>query len=288
MRRTIIAGLLFVAVGCGTSSAPASPTSPVTSTAVTSTSATVTSTRSQVPVGATETMAAQVSFSSGTTSTNPTGTWSTDAPLVATVGTDGVVTTVSPGDVNVTFTDANGAKGSKRLTVIGDFNGYWMGTYQISGCSQSSDFSAAGFCHTFAANLSGPFTMTTTQSGSTVNASWTLGSMLFTLPVFGTTAMAAPVTGAFANTFVFTSQRGDYDVATSTNWQLTQTGVDRFAGTLQITFTRGDLAGSGTFTARVPGLTRGTPPPTTVVFTTTFGTPQRPTFADLRTALQLR
>lgn len=283
-------GVLLTCAACGSSPSTSTPTAPVTTTVAVSTGASVSSTRSQVPVGASEKMSAQVTFSSGTASTNPTGTWATDAPHVATISTDGVVTTLAPGDVTVSFTDASGVRGSKRLTVIGDFNGYWIGSYRIDGCTETSGFSTAGFCSTFAQNLSGPFTMTTAQSGSTVNASWTLGSFVFTLPVFGTRDQAAPVTGPFANDFVFSAQRGDYDIATATTWQLTQTGVDRFSGTLRITFTRGDLSGSGTFTARVPGLTRGTPPPPSGAFVSTvfFGTPQRPSFNDIRTSLQLR
>lgn len=283
MRLIALVCLVCLPIGCGTTP---TPTAPTPSVATLPTSAAVSSSRARVPVGAAEKMSAAVTLPSGTISTNPSGIWTTDAPLVATVNAEGLVTTIRPGDVTVSFDDTSGVRGSKHLTVIGDFSGTWTGSYTIAGCAQSGDFATNGFCTTFASGLSGPFGLTTTQSGDAVTATWTLGStgVLTQGPL---TYAAAPIaaSGPFGANVTLSAERADDAVPTISTWQLTQTGVAQFNGTLEIRLRPASMAGAGVFSSRVPGLTRTTSFPVGFTF---FGSTPARTFGEIRVALQLR
>lgn len=275
MRALALTGLLCFAAGCGAT--PFNVLASNVTVTVPSTTA-VSSGQSRVSLGRTEQMSASVTSGSGAVDAAPAGTWGTDAPGVATVNAAGLVTTLSPGDVTIFFDSAAGSRGTKHLTVVGDFNGLWAGTYQLSGCTETGDFAANGFCATFTNGLSGPYTVSMTQTSTTINASWTLASSMFGY------SSAATADGTFGTATSPTAARADTNFASTTSFQLSQTGIGQIAGTVQVTFTSPRLAGSGRFTGRIGTANRSTVAvPTNVTF---FGAPS--TFTDLRTALVLR
>ena len=227
-------------------------------------------------------MSAAVTIGGGPVDTAPAGTWGTDAPAVATVSPSGVVTTLSPGDLTIFFDSAAGSRGTKRLTVVGDFNDAWSGTYVVSGCTESGDFASAGFCNTFASGLSGPFNLKMKQVDNAITAQWLLSSSTFGF----TAAFGFTADGAFGSNTSLSASRLDQNFGTATALQISQTGVGRIDGTVELTFSNTAMRGTGRFSGRITTSSRDLNPPTIPLLGS--GATQPRTFSEIRTALGLR
>ena len=103
-----LVGLTLVAVSCSGYNSPSTPTAATT---------TLFSEHATLQLGDTEQVTATVVLSDGTRQTNPAGTWGSDNPTVATVGSTGLVTTVGLGDVTIFFDATSYSRGTKRFTV---------------------------------------------------------------------------------------------------------------------------------------------------------------------------
>ncbi len=279
MRVVALSGLVCLAVGCGAVTPPTSPAASVTLASMATT--TVASGQSRVSIGRTEQMSAAVTASTGSIDSAPTGTWGTDAPGVATVSQAGLVTTISPGDVTIFFDSAAGTRGTKHLTVIGDFNGTWSGMYQLSGCTDTGDFAGSGFCSTFTSGLSGPYIVTMKQTNGVVDASWELASSTYRFA-----SANGAVGGAFGSNTEPTGAGGDFTFGAVAGFQLSQSGVSQIGGTVQCTITNPRMSGSGRFTGRITSSTRVADWSPTPLFNSGRVSPS--SFSEIRTALALR
>lgn len=59
------------------------------------------------------------------------------------------------------------------------FAGNWSGTFLVQGCAQTGGAASANLCSLAPAGTTGSFTLTLTQSGSTVTGSFTIESTTF-------------------------------------------------------------------------------------------------------------
>ena len=78
---------------------------------------TITPATASTPIGGTRTFTVAAKDANGLTVSNPTITWSSSAPLVASVSTTGVATALDIGTTTITATAANGVFGTATMTV---------------------------------------------------------------------------------------------------------------------------------------------------------------------------
>lgn len=234
MNRRCAVGLVLVSfamVGCGGSS----PTAPATPTA---TSITVNSTSTHLFLGNSETFTATVTLSNGSTQTLTSGTWSSDASGVATVvaGT-GAVTAVGSGEVTI-IVDAQGVRGTKRMRVLPNYQGIWVGTYTVDSCTQTGDFIDGNLCGT-------TFVVGTNTLQAAVNLSQAVGVVtgqtllgsLFSETLNGTVS----TDGSLA--FQVGATLPGFTVRVGQAWQINITQVGRITGTVTQTWTDPVLTG---------------------------------------------
>jgi hypothetical protein len=183
-RRLSIVLALAAAWGCGGSAT--GPTLPSTAPIV---SLTVSSTSTQVLLGASETFTVIASRSDGTSIAISGATWSGDAPAVATVeAATGKVTGVKTGTLNVSVT-SQGLSASKAITVRPNYAGLWQGTYTVNSCVQIGDWIAADYCtSTFVVGTALPHQLLFVQSLATLTGQTALGSLVGTVTSAGINA----------------------------------------------------------------------------------------------------
>jgi hypothetical protein len=175
-----VVSAFVVLASCGGGGTPTGPTL---------TSITINSTGAFLMLGLTETFTATATLSNGTTQAVTGGTWGSDAAAVATVGsTTGLVTTVARGDVTI-FVDSQGIRGSKKITVVPNYQGIWSGRYVVNNCSQTGGFVTANLCaSTLAVGADLPVAFNLTQTGGTITGQTALGGIVS--QQFNTTAVA--------------------------------------------------------------------------------------------------
>jgi hypothetical protein len=202
--------------------------------------------------GGMETFTATVSLSNGTVQPLTGGTWGTDAALVASVGaSNGVVNALGAGEVTI-FVDAQGVRGSKRIQVVPNYQGIWVGSYLVTACTATGDFITAGLCDDTLQPgqvLSAAINFMT-QAGPAVSGQTLLGSLLSQL----FSATVAPNGGttftAVANPTVSTRVNQDWTVtsaqASALTGSLVQTWIDStLSGQMVVTTTMQGWAPSG-------------------------------------------
>jgi hypothetical protein len=151
----------------------------VTTPTPVATSITITSSNAYLVLGRTEVFAATIVFSDGTTRPLIEGTWGSDASSVATVdAASGLVTSRSAGEVTI-FVDAHGARGSRRITVVPDYQGRWSGHYLLKSCFDSGDWATFFiFCENTGVGSKLPVAIQLTQSGGTITGQTTLYTLV--------------------------------------------------------------------------------------------------------------
>jgi hypothetical protein len=229
---------------CGGSNGPTGPT--ITSIMINSTSA-------FLMLGQTETFTATINFSNGTTQALTGGTWGSDATTVATVGAaTGLVTTVRSGDVTI-FVDAQGARGSKKITVVPNYAGIWAGSYVVNACTQTLGFITANLCGTtFTIGATLPVAFNLTQTGGTVSGQTAIGSIPSNQ--LSTTAVAGGGL-VFQATAFFQTVRIDQA------WQLNQANAGQLTGSAVQTWTEPSTTGQMVVTTTLIGATKSTAMP---------------------------
>ncbi len=155
-------------VSCGDDGGPAAPTATVTSITVTG--------ANLVHIGATEAYTASATLSNGSSQV-PTCVWGGDTLSVATVdqGT-GRVTGVASGEITI-WCDAQGTRGTKRLRVLPNYQGTWLGSYAIESCEQTGDFARVNFCRDFTRDRVLPTSANLTQQNDSVSGVFNLGQI---------------------------------------------------------------------------------------------------------------
>lgn len=236
----VSAFVVLVSCGGGSGGGPNNPSPTPTSITITSTGATMF-------LGQTETFSATFTLNNGNTQIVSGGTWGTDAPGVATVNpATGLVTAVGRGDVTI-FIDAQGLRGTKRITVNVTYSGTWSGSYRFTSCSHSGDLAALDFCGLFPIGLTDSVVMTLTQTGSTVTGRTALDGL--TSGQFSTPIAAD---GGLTFTAVFT----DGVVTISQAWQVNIAQSGQMTGTVVQTWTGAGLNGNGVVSGTIQTVTR--------------------------------
>lgn len=210
----------------------------------TPTSITVTSLGPNLLIGVAETFTATLVMSNGTTQTLTGGTWGSDTPGVATVNAStGAATGVARGDVSI-FVDAQGLRGSKRLTVIPSYTGIWVGTYLVSACTASGGLllSPNDMCTILPVGSTPPVAFNLTHNPTTVSGLTALGGVLSA----GFTGVLA-TNGALTFTAVATLVTPTGTITVSQAWQVNISATGQLAGTVVQTWSiGGPTPGQGT------------------------------------------
>jgi len=164
--RRVLAALVVGASlsACGSNSSPAAPSNFTIS---------VTSQNTNVLFGATEQMVATASDGRSVSG----GTWSSDNPAVATVGTTGSVTPTGAGQATIIFTASSGQVGTKVLRGLPNLSGSFSGNYTVNNCSQTGQVALANICGSLGSQA--PYTFTFTQSVDVVSGRFFLGTVEF-------------------------------------------------------------------------------------------------------------
>jgi len=192
----LICATVLTAASCGSS--PAAPTVKVIA---------VQSSSGQLFLGVVEAFSAQETLSDGTTRAVTTGTWSSDAPAVASVDSTGRVTGKASGTATI-IVDADGVRGTKLIRVLPNFGGSWSGGIFYGSCS-SSGWSPG--CSTIDDTLGHVVTMVFTQTGDSVTG--TIVTPFITSSMSGTVA----ADGTLSFTSIGTSNTKTY----TETWKLT-------------------------------------------------------------------
>jgi hypothetical protein len=131
-----LVGIALVASACGSSSTLA----PSTVGTITG----ITLTVNPPGVGTSSSALATVSLSTGTTVPVLSG-FASDTPSVATITTAGVMTGVSIGDVTISI-DYQGFKASKKVRVLPNYGGTFLGTYTFDACTDTGGYTGGNSC----------------------------------------------------------------------------------------------------------------------------------------------
>lgn len=239
----VTAGCITVGVlqlGCGKS--PTRPSSPSGGGTIT-----VKSSSDLLHLGASETFTAMLTTASGTTQTVSVGTWGSDAPTVAQVDGSGQVTGIASGEATI-FVDAQGVRGTKRIRILPNYQGSWIGSYVIESCSSTGQFFryACSNGDGFAINSVFPMALQLTQAGDVVTGNTALGSV-----ISGQFSVAVSPIGDVQITTFGTSSGSQY----SQGWSLQSTVAGRITGVLNVVITHTE-PGSATFRARLMNVNR--------------------------------
>jgi hypothetical protein len=217
-------------------------------------SITISSSAGYMVLGETETFTAAITFSNGVSQALANGTWSSDSPALASVGAStGLVSSIGAGDVTI-FVDAQGLRGTKRISVLPEYQGDWTGVYAMTACDDTGQWSSfVIICENFGVGTKLPVTMRLSQKGATITGQTIVGG--FTSESFTTTALAGGGL-EFEATYQGPSRR------IRQAWKLRITGRN-FTGTVVQTWTDTSLTGhmrlSGTLVtmSRSPGVVPG-------------------------------
>ena len=209
---------------------------------VTPTSITVNSTSAFIVLGQTETFTATIAFSNGTTQAVSGGTWGTDAATVATVGAaTGLVSSVRSGDVTI-FVDAQGIRGTKRITIVPNYQGIWGGTYVVNTCTHTGGFATGNYCGTvFPIGATPPVAFNFNQTGGNISGQTALGQLFSSL--FLTTASLGGGLGFQAVAQLPTLGPPPLNFRVDQAWQINQAVAGTLTGTVVQTWTEPTLGG---------------------------------------------
>lgn len=111
-------------------------------------------------------------------------TWTSDAPSVATVATDGAVSGRSPGQASITGL-YQGLSASRGFRVLPVLTGPWAGAYKTQSCTATGDWTRG--CASVSLTTRWTLTVTFDQTGSSASA--TIGAVR-NLPVTATGSIA--------------------------------------------------------------------------------------------------
>ena len=124
-----LVAVLLLAAGCGGDGSPTSPSAPRASLSVSYTAG------SSIFIGNQVQFEATVTLGDGTEQPAADATWSSDAPAVATVSPDGLVTAVAAGEATISAEANPGGRGSLRIRVYPEFGGSWTGWWRAVDCT---------------------------------------------------------------------------------------------------------------------------------------------------------
>lgn len=168
-------------------------------------------------------------------------TWGGDAPQVGTISGTGVLTGTGNGKVTI-WCDAAGLRGTRLVQVIATYAGSWIGSYRVTGCTETADFRGL-VCGDFPNDRVLPLSGSFTQSNLAATGAFALGQLT-----------AAPVTSTLApdGTLTFSETHDGTGVITiRSQWQVHQVQDGKITGHVTIVFTAAGFVGSGTIDGEI-------------------------------------
>jgi hypothetical protein len=224
----VSAFVVLASCGGGGSTGP-SPTPTPTPASIS-----ITSTGTVMAQGQVENFSASLVLSNGSTQALTTGTWGTDTPAVATVNpTSGLVTAVGRGEVTI-FVDAQGLRGTKRITVTQSYAGFWSGSYLVTACTPSGNIEFNDVCEVLPVASTQPIAFELTHIGTTVAGRTAVGGLISS-PFAATPAANGALT--------FTAVALFEGVTISQAWQMNINQAGGLTGTVVQTWTATGLVG---------------------------------------------
>lgn len=257
MRRLGVQSFVFAftvaAAACGNN--PIAPTEPSVSTV---SALSISASRTELPIGGTETLRATIKLGNGSTSPVPSGRWRSDAPTVAVVDDGGHLRGVGVGRANIIL-EFGEARASLPVTVRVDFSGRWAGAYTIDDCVETGDFAAAEVCKSyFPKTVYAPreVALALAQNGDSLSGAATFDQF---------EASLAPAPIAQDGSVRTTSSFAYYDGRVKVEWTLRHGDPERLDGGFVMTWTHVSKSGSMTVTGSLKSLAPapaggGTPP----------------------------
>jgi hypothetical protein len=207
---------------------------------------TVSSSSDLIFIGASETFTATASMSNGGSQPISSGaSWGSDATGVATADSSGKVTGVGSGMATI-FVDYQGRRGTKLIRGLPNYQGAWSGSYAITNCSQTGDFSRINFCSSFGVNRVLPTNLTLTQDRDRVQGRFFLGTL-------GGDA-TGPVQGN--GQLLLTGAVQDPAATIETSWSVTSLTSGRINGSLSFIWRSPGLTGDARVNADIRDLNR--------------------------------
>jgi len=222
---TLVLAAAIYAIGCGSSggtnnAAPPAPSGTVASIAVNSSGPTLF-------LGASETFTAVATYTSGATQAVTGGAWSSDAPAVALVDSTGRVTSATNGEVTISV-DFQGTRGSKKVRVLPNYGGNWLGNYTIVSCTPTDGFVDKNLCGNFNVGKTFQYGLQLTQNADVVSGLTLIG-------VLGSTTVSASVNAD--GSLTLTPQIFVGTVSIDLVWTLTCPQANAIGGTVTETWT---------------------------------------------------
>lgn len=174
--------------------------------------------------------------------------WGGDAPQVGTMSSTGVLTGTGNGRVTI-WCDAAGVRGTKLIQVVASYAGIWIGSYRITGCSETGDLQGV-WCPNFPVDRVFPLSGSFTQTNVAASGSFALGAIT-----------AAPVTASVApdgSMALAETHEGTGSFPTRSEWELHQSQDGRITGHVTIIVTATGYVGSATVQGEIFNTNRTT------------------------------
>jgi hypothetical protein len=225
--------LALVFAGCGGDDGPTMPRD-------TPTGVTITTSATMFYIGATVTLSASVTMSSGSTQPLTSGcAWGTDSADILNINpSTGAMTGTGSGEATV-WCDYQGMRGTKRLRILPNYAGTFLGSYTVTGCSDSGDFRSEDFCDSFPNRLVLPLRFDFQQNNDSLNGRTSLGSV--TSDAFVSTVR---VDGGVQ----VLSRHANSGFTIQSTWDLTSRQAGRIEGRVATVWTFSGASGQGRVT----------------------------------------
>ncbi|MCX6539239.1 MAG: Ig-like domain-containing protein [Acidobacteria bacterium] len=205
---------------------------PPTTPSVVVTSVTISGSTDMLKVRESVTFTATATHSDG--SNAAVTQWSTDAVSVMTVdAVTGSATGVAAGKATL-IASHDGVVGTRLIRVVPDYQGTWSGSYRVSSCSDTGDYTTFGWCNTVRGQVL-PLTLSLSQTRDTVSGTITIYEY--------TGATSGPIADNGVITLSGTAVNGNASM-TITKWSTTAASPGLMTGSFSIRNTSTDLSGS--------------------------------------------
>jgi hypothetical protein len=238
-------------VGCGDGKMPPSAPTP-TVVALALSPAT-----DLLKIKSTEKFAATATLTDGTPR-SVLANWGSDAPGIAAAAGDGTVTGVGSGEVTI-FAEYEGLRATRRLRVVPEYAGSWIGTYRTTACVETGDWvfdSCGGIDRARSFTLS----LALLQTGATVSGGIRIYSDIPSVQLSGSVATngALDLSGGVAYSLPNCTQSCFFQIV---DWVVVSSDNLQFSGEFTIRVSSPALQGYRAWTSEITGTRTASAPP---------------------------
>jgi hypothetical protein len=142
--------------------------------------------------------------------------------------------------------DANGIRGSKSIHTLPNFAGTWSGTYVVTGCQSSLEFTTVGFCGLFTEGETLDLTMALSQNRDSASGGFALANVVGSFTTGTVAGSGLAITGTAPNQAFLITVEARFDSSTA--------GI--ITGTMDQTWSNGSISGSARLSSTVRRMTR--------------------------------